>query len=57
MLDEETMAALREYAAKHGRTWKAQLRADWMKSKAPPALMRLRNRPDGGDRALRAVKL
>lgn len=63
MLDEETMAALREYAAKHGRTWRAKLRADFMRAHRPgsgseldPALMRLRNRPDG-HQALRAVKL
>jgi hypothetical protein len=26
----EQWAALRAYAAAHGRTWKAQLRAEWM---------------------------
>lgn len=28
----EQLAALREYAALHGRTWKAQLNADWMRA-------------------------
>lgn len=37
-------AALSDYAAQHGRYWKAALRNQWMKANADPVLHRLRNR-------------
>lgn len=43
-LSPSELAALRAYARKHGRTWKAALRDDWMYATAPADLMRLRNR-------------
>jgi len=39
----EQQLALRLYAAKKGRTWKAKLRADWENASALPILMTLRN--------------
>ncbi len=35
--------ALRAYARRHGRTWKAELRAEWMRASAEPLLHGLRN--------------
>ncbi len=35
--------ALRAYARHHGRTWKVELRAEWMRASAEPLLHRLRN--------------
>jgi hypothetical protein len=35
--------ALRAYARCHGRTWKAELRTEWMRASAEPLLHRLRN--------------
>lgn len=43
-LSPSELTALRAYARKHGRTWKAALRDDWMYATAPAELMRLRNR-------------
>jgi hypothetical protein len=42
-LRPDQMAALSAYAAEHGRTWKAQLRDDWMNSRTTGALQELRN--------------
>lgn len=42
-LSAEQLSALRRYADRHGRAWKAALRADWMRASAPAALQRLRN--------------
>lgn len=39
----EQEAALRAYAAEHGPTWKADLRADWMSARAPGLLQQVRN--------------
>ncbi len=35
--------ALRAYARRHGRTWKAELGAEWMRASAEPLLHGLRN--------------
>jgi hypothetical protein len=35
--------ALRAYARRHGRTWKAELHAEWMRASAEPLLHGLRN--------------
>lgn len=43
-LSPSELAALRAYARKHGRTWKAALRDDWMYATAPAELQGLRNR-------------
>lgn len=43
-LTADELAALHDFAAAHGRYWKAALRDQWMKASAPPALHRLRNR-------------
>lgn len=40
---EAQMAALRKYAAQHGRTWKSQLQTDWMYSRAGAELQQVRN--------------
>ena len=37
------LEALRTYARDHGRTWKTQLRVEWMNATAPPLLHHLRN--------------
>mgnify|MGYP001615676077 CR=1 FL=1 len=37
------VAALRAYAAEHGRTWKAQLCADWGSGKCQGELQQVRN--------------
>lgn len=36
-------AALKDYAAAHGRTWKAKLRDDWVNARTTGALQELRN--------------
>lgn len=36
-------AALRAFAARHGRNWKARLRDQWIAASAAPELHRLRN--------------
>ena len=43
-LDADEARAVREFAARKGRTWKTVLSAQWMRSEASPILMRLRNR-------------
>ncbi|QDJ12280.1 hypothetical protein HVPorG_05054 (plasmid) [Roseomonas mucosa] len=40
---QDQRAALRAYAAEHGRCWKAHLLADWMNATAEPLLHQLRN--------------
>jgi len=35
--------ALRAYARRHGRTWKAELKTEWMRASAEPLLHGLRN--------------
>ncbi len=35
--------ALRAYARDHGRSWKTELRAEWMRASAEPLLHGLRN--------------
>ncbi len=42
-LTAEETAALRSYAAEHGRPWKRDLRTEWMRASALPVLHRLRN--------------
>lgn len=42
-LSPEQVADLQAYAAKHGRTWKAKLRDEWMRASASPTLHHLRN--------------
>lgn len=53
-ISAEELAALTEYAAKHGLRWRAALRREWMtESGSPlPTLRELRNRvgPSGLDR-------
>lgn len=58
-LSEEEKAALRDYAAAHGRTWKASLREDWLSARGADAgiLRQLRNSPRFGPRGLIAVRL
>lgn len=43
-LTTEEIAAIRAFAAEHGRYWKAELRRQWMNASAAPILHRLRNR-------------
>lgn len=43
-LTAEELAALKAFAATHGRYWKAVLRDQWMNATAAPVLHRLRNR-------------
>jgi hypothetical protein len=42
-LTPEQLAALRAYAAEHGRTWKSQLNDDWMNGRASGPLQQIRN--------------
>ena len=42
-LDAETLAALRDFAKREGRTWKSILNNHWMKASLPGILHRLRN--------------
>jgi hypothetical protein len=42
-LTPEQLAALRSYAAEHGRTWKSQLNDDWMNGRASGPLQQVRN--------------
>lgn len=42
-LTAEQMAAVKAYAAAHGRTWKAQLNYEWMSGTARGSLQQLRN--------------
>lgn len=43
-LTAEELDAIRAFAARHGRYWKAELRNQWMKASARPILHNLRNR-------------
>lgn len=47
-LTKEEWKALETYAEEHGRTWKAQLREDWMNGRTSGTLQQLRNSPDFG---------
>lgn len=40
----DELAALRSFAAEHGRCWKAELHRQWMSALANPTLHNLRNR-------------
>jgi len=42
-LSAEQMQALRAYAARHGRSWKAKLAKQWASSSAGPVLQTVRN--------------
>ncbi len=42
-VDDETVAALRAFAKRHGRSWKFELGVKWMNASADPVLHRLRN--------------
>ena len=42
-LTAEQLAALRDYADSHGRTWKAQLNFEWMTGTARGTLQQIRN--------------
>lgn len=42
-LTDNELAALQEYAAKHGRTWKRNLRTDWMNGHCTGYLQAIRN--------------
>lgn len=37
------VSALRDYAQAHGKTWKEQLRTEWLNATAHPLLQHLRN--------------
>jgi hypothetical protein len=56
-LTQEEIAALEQYAAEHGRTWKAQLRDDWMNARTVGTIHALRNSPDFGPDGLRRFRL
>lgn len=43
-LTGEELAAIRAFAARHGRCWKAELNRQWMNASASTDLHRLRNR-------------
>ena len=49
VLTQEQRAALQQYAAEHGRSWKQDLHADWMHARAQvrgetsPELQQIRN--------------
>ena len=42
-LDHEQREALKQFAKRHGRLWKAKLAEMWVKAEAPALLHRLRN--------------
>lgn len=42
-LSSADVAALVQYAASHGRTWKAKLRADWENGRCQGELQMMRN--------------
>lgn len=42
-LSLDQLTALQDYAAKHGRAWKAKLNEDWMYAKCNSTLMGVRN--------------
>ena len=42
-LTAEEFQAVLEYAEEHGRTWKSQLRDEWMRAATIGPLQRLRN--------------
>lgn len=42
-LTPEQLAALREYAAQHGRYWKNKLRSDWALGRDTQLLRQIRN--------------
>lgn len=56
-LTAEQITAITDYAAKHGRTWKASLREAWMTASEPGILQQLRNHSDFGPRWLIAFRL
>lgn len=55
-LTDEELTALREYAEKHGRNWKAALREAWMTASEPGILQRLRNDITFGPKGLIAFR-
>lgn len=42
-LTPEQLAALKEYAARHGRYWKNKLSSDWVRARDTPLLRQIRN--------------
>jgi len=56
-LSPEEHAALRAFAARHGRTWKAHLRHAWMDASEPGTLQRLRNAHYFGPHGLTRYRL
>lgn len=42
-LTAEELAAVREYAARHGRYWKDAMRGDWYNASEPGYIQALRN--------------
>ncbi len=43
LLTQNQLEALRQYAAEHGRTWKAALNHDWMTGQTVGELQQVRN--------------
>jgi len=56
-LSQEETAALEAYAAKHGRAWKSNLRAEWERSAAGNVLQGLRNASYFGPSGLIAFRI
>lgn len=55
-LTRDELQALREYAQRHGRTWKASLRLAWIDASEPGILHALRNDRGFGPAGLNAFK-
>lgn len=57
VLSSEEMEALYAYALKHGRNWKARLRADWHNGGSEGTLQALRNSLRFGPSGLKQIKI